>query len=96
MTGIVLGVFLCHIISIWSWAALLLVLDIHALKTLEESLYFALVSYTTIGYGDITLDQNWRLLGAFAGANGVMLLGWSTAFLYEVISKLHYTDRMKP
>lgn len=96
LAGVVLLVFACHVVSIWGWAALLLLLHIPVLNALEPALYFATVSYTTIGYGDIVLDENWRLLAAFAGANGLILFGWSTAFLYEVISKLHRADNIRP
>lgn len=89
-------VFACHVVSIWGWAFLLLALDIPALNALEPALYFATVSYTTIGYGDVILNTDWRLLGAFAGANGLILFGWSTAFLYEVVSKLHRGDNIRP
>ena len=54
----------------------------------ETSLYFSLGTYTTIGYGDVLLPQNWRLLGALEGISGVLLCGLSTAFLFSVVSAL--------
>ena len=54
----------------------------------ETSLYFSLGTYTTIGYGDVLLPQNWRLLGALEGISGVLLCGLSTAFLFTVLSAL--------
>jgi len=54
----------------------------------ETSLYFSLGSYTTIGYGDVVLPQNWRLLGAVEGISGVLLCGLSTAFLFAYVNAL--------
>lgn len=55
----------------------------------EEALYFSLVTFTTLGYGDITLSDGHRLLAAFEAANGVIMLGWSTAIVVSVIQKVY-------
>ena len=52
------------------------------------SVYFALVTYTTLGYGDVVLAENIRLYGAFASVTGLLGFGLSTAFLVAVFSKL--------
>jgi voltage-gated potassium channel len=54
----------------------------------ETSLYFSLTSYTTIGYGDVTLPQRWRLLGAVEGISGVLLCGLSAAFLFALVNAM--------
>jgi len=54
----------------------------------ETSLYFSLVSYTTIGYGDVLLPQKWRLLGAIEGISGVLLCGISTAFIFAAMNAM--------
>ena len=54
----------------------------------EEALYFSTISYAAIGYGDLHLPQQWRLLGAIEGVNGVILLGWSTAFFVNLLMRL--------
>jgi hypothetical protein len=41
-----------------------------------------------LGYGDVVLDRQWRLFGAIEGANGLLLFGWSTAFLFDIIRRL--------
>jgi Ion channel len=53
----------------------------------SELLYFAFVNYTTLGYGDITPVEAWRLLGPMTAMNGILLFGWSTAVLFEVLRK---------
>ena len=49
--------------------------------------YFAFVNYTTLGYGDITPVKAWQLLGPAAAMNGILLFGWSTAVIFEVLRK---------
>lgn len=83
----VLVVFAAHIIQIWIWA--LFYLQINAWQTLEEALYFSTSTFTTVGYGDLILGERWRLISSFQSANGFILFGWSTAFIFEVMSKLY-------
>jgi ion channel len=49
--------------------------------------YFAFVNYTTLGYGDVTPVDRWRLLGPITAMNGVLLFGWSTAVIFEVLRR---------
>ena len=53
--------------------------------SMEQAVYFSLVTFTTLGYGDITLDAPWRILTGIEALNGVLLLGWSTALTFAVI-----------
>ena len=64
-----------------------------ALPTLEEALYFSLVTFTTLGYGDVTLPEQWRMLGAFQAANGVLMFGWTTALLVAVSHRVVAAQR---
>jgi hypothetical protein len=52
-----------------------------------DRFYFAFVNYTTLGYGDIVPVERWRLLGPMTAMNGVLLFGWSTAVIFEVLWK---------
>lgn len=82
----VLGVLFGISADIWFWALLLKALG--ALPDLEQAVYFSLVSFSTLGYGDILLAQEWRILGAMVAADGLLIFGWSIAWLTEVIRKL--------
>jgi hypothetical protein len=53
----------------------------------SDLLYFAFVNYCTLGYGDITPVKEWRLMGPIASMNGILMFGWSTAVLFEVLRK---------
>ena len=72
-------------VVVWVWAFVLM--STGAVPGLEPAVYFALVCFTTLGFGDITLPTEWRLLSALIGANGFLMFGWSTAFMVELISK---------
>jgi hypothetical protein len=50
-----------------------------------DIVYFAFVNYTTLGYGDVTPVVRWHLLGPMTAMNGVLLFGWSTAVVFEVL-----------
>jgi hypothetical protein len=52
-----------------------------------DLIYFAFVNYTTLGYGDVTPLERWRLLGPMTAMNGVLLFGWSTAVIFEVLRR---------
>jgi hypothetical protein len=72
-------------IEVWLWALVLIATG--AVSGLEPAVYFSLVCFTTLGFGDITLPTEWRLLSALIGANGFLMFGWSTAFMVELIRK---------
>ncbi len=86
---IVVSVFSVHVVQIWLWAFLYLYLGCAPLENFSDALYFATVTYTTLGYGDITLEPSFRMLSAVEAANGLILFGWTTAFIFEVISQLY-------
>ncbi|CCW19716.1 hypothetical protein EBBID32_40860 [Sphingobium indicum BiD32] len=85
------GLFVLHAIEIWLWAALYLVSD--ALADLEQALYFSTSTYVTIGYGDVVLPVGSRILGVIEGANGIILIGWSTAFFFSIVDRLKLLER---
>ena len=83
---IVLGLFALHGVEIWLYAALYASLG--AAASFEGALYFSTISYAAIGYSDVVIADPWRLVGAIEGINGVILLGWSTAFFVSQITRL--------
>jgi hypothetical protein len=50
-----------------------------------DLVYFAFVNYTTLGYGDVTPVKRWSLLGPMTAMTGVLMFGWSTAVIFEVL-----------
>jgi hypothetical protein len=84
--AIVLALFFLHGVEIWLYAALYLIIG--AVPTLEAAVYFSTITYASIGFGDGDMAQAWRLVGAIEGINGVLMLGWSTAFFVTVVARL--------
>ena len=56
----------------------------------ESSFYFSGVTYTTVGYGDLVLPTEWRLLGPVEGLTGILMCGLSTGFFFAVVSRLFF------
>jgi hypothetical protein len=83
---VVMGLVLIHTIEVWLYAGLYFALG--AFQDFETAVYFSTTSFTTTGYGDVVLSEKWRLVGSIEGANGLLLFGWSTAFLFSVISRM--------
>lgn len=86
LVAVMLGVFVIHAIEIVEYAVVYLFIG--ALDTLESALYFSTTSFSSIGYGDVVLAPKWRLLSAIEGLNGLILIGWSTAFLMSLMTRL--------
>jgi voltage-gated potassium channel len=79
---------LLHLIEIMLWAiAYRQLATSDELKSLGEAFYFSIVTFTTLGYGDITLSEQWRILSGVEAINGILLIGWTTALLFAVIQK---------
>ncbi|MEZ5913615.1 MAG: ion channel [Paracoccaceae bacterium] len=72
--------------GVWTWALAFWFLEVFA--TLEASVYFSLVAFTTLGFGDILLPNDWRLLSGMAAANGLLNFGLLTAILVETLRQI--------
>lgn len=88
--GIVLGLFLVHGLEIWAYALLYWRLDM--LPSLEQALYFSTSAYSTVGETGAVLPQPWRIVGVLEAVNGMLLIGWSTAFLFQILGHLGAND----
>jgi len=77
---------LVHLVEITVWA--LLYVWRGAMPDLPSALYFSAVTYTTTGYGDLVLPDEWRLVGAVEALTGILMCGWSTGFFFAVASRM--------
>lgn len=73
-------------LGVWIWALALRALGIFG--TLEESVYFALVAFTTLGFGDVLLPLEWRLLAGMAATNGLLNIGLTTALMLDSLRSI--------
>jgi voltage-gated potassium channel Kch len=62
---------------------------ISSLSSFSESIYFSLITFTTIGYGDVVIDSEWRILAGLEAINGIMLVGWSTAMVFAFLQVIY-------
>ena len=83
--GLVLALFVLHGIEIWLYAFFYLIVG--AIGDLETAVYYSTISYAGIGYDDRYIVPAWRLVAAIEGINGLLLLGWSTAFFVTMITR---------
>ena len=72
-----------HIAEISVWAAF------YAWQGVEiknaEVFEFAFENYAALGYGDVVAGQGYRLIGPITALNGLLLIGWSVAIIFEVM-----------
>jgi len=87
----VLVMFFASLLEAGIWAAVYRAVG--AIPDLETALYFSTVTFTMLGYGDVTLDASWRLLASIQAANGTIMFGWTTAIVMAVIHRMA-TERM--
>ena len=87
---------LLHVLEAFLWALLFMVLPARGgLDSFREALYFSMVTFTTLGYGDITLNADWRLLAGVEGMVGIVVFGLTTALLFAVIQKSWHVSHPK-
>ena len=79
-------ILLAHTVQVWTWAIALMVSA--AISDFATSFYFSMVTYTTLGYGDLVLGENLRIFATFAAVTGLLTFGISTAFLISILSSL--------
>lgn len=93
LSAFVLWLFLATVLQVWAWA--ILYVSLGALDRIDTAVYFSTVTFTTLGYGDITLDDEWRVLSSFQAANGLLMFGWSTALIFAGVQWI-YEHRVSP
>lgn len=78
-----------HLLQSALWAIVYLVLPgITEFDTFEKALYFSMVTFTTLGYGEITMASDSRILAGLEAINGIILIGWSTAIMFAVFAEV--------
>ena len=70
-------------VSVWLWAVVLHLMGIF--QGFEQAMYFTLVTFTTLGYGDVLMPDQWRIMGGLAAVNGLVVFGLTTALMVEAL-----------
>lgn len=85
-----------HVLEAFLWALLFLSAPAQSgLDSFHDALYFSMITFTTLGYGDITLNPDWQLLAGVEGMVGIVVFGLTTAMLFAVIQKSWDISRQK-
>jgi hypothetical protein len=80
---VMLFLFMAHLFQFATWALLFL-----ATKEFDDfgtAFYHSTVNFTSLGYGDIVMSEDWRLLGALEAANGVLMFGLSAGLILSIL-----------
>jgi hypothetical protein len=90
LSALTVWMFLAIVLEAGLWA-LLYLFDplITALPDLETAFYFSMVTFTTLGLGDVVLTGPWRMLASIQAANGVIIFGWTTALIFYFIQHIY-------
>ncbi len=90
LSGLVAWLFMAIVLEAWLWALFYLfnplIID---LPDMETAFYFSMVTFTTLGYGDVLLTGQWRTLASIQAANGVIIFGWTTALIFYFIQHVY-------
>ena len=91
VSSVVLLMFLVTLIESMIWAAVYV--GVGAIPDLSEALYFSVITFTSVGYGDIVIEGDWRHLSGFEAANGTIMFGWTTALIFAVVLRVYFPRR---
>jgi len=79
-------VIISHSIQVWILAFSFVIST--AIPHIGDAVYFSLTTYTTLGYGDVILGEDFRVYGAMAAVTGLLNIGLSTAYLAGLLGRL--------
>ncbi len=92
-----------RLIRIASWTVFLHLLQIlvwafmyawrGAMPDFTAAAYFSAVTYTTTGYGDLVLPEEWRLVGGVEALTGILMCGLSTGMFFALFTKVFGLNR---
>jgi hypothetical protein len=83
LTITVAALMCAHVAEIAVWAGYLVLTGVNVINA--EIFEFAFENYTALGYGDALPADGRRLLGPIIALNGLLLIGWSVAIIFEVM-----------
>jgi hypothetical protein len=77
---------LSHLLQVLTWGVVYATAG--AIRGLASAFYFSAVTYTTTGYGDLVLPQQWRVVGGIEALTGILMCGLSTGFFFGVFARV--------
>jgi hypothetical protein len=85
---------LLHLVEMTIWA--IVYYRNEAIAGLQNAYYFSAVTYTTTGYGDLVLQEDWRLVGGIEAFTGILMCGWSSGFFFAVVNRMYDARVSRP
>lgn len=82
-----------HFIETLVWALPISVAGL--VPSMRDSYYYVLESYTTLGEGNVSLPNEWRLIGPIIGMSGLFTFGWTASVLVNIMTEFGKVDRMR-
>ena len=86
--------FVGHILQFTTWALLFTMLGDPNIPNFGVAFYHSVVNFTSLGYGDIVMSPDWRLLGALEAANGVLMFGLTAGLVLAVMNNALQDNRL--
>lgn len=93
-TLLILGLFALHVLEAAAYAAVLLAAGVAV--TVEQAAYLSASAYSTAGWTGMEVADGWRVFAALESVAGLLLLGWSTAFLFQTLHRILTTEETHP
>lgn len=84
--GVMVVLMMGNIVQMALWAGMFVAFG--EFGEFSQAFYHSVVNFTTLGYGDVVMSEEARLVGALEAANGVLMIGLSTAFLFAVLDRI--------
>ena len=86
-TTVILAVL--HVAEVALWAtAYMSISGIEQPAGVEEAFYFSMVTFTSLGYGDVVISSPWRILSGIEAMAGMLVFGWSSALLLAALTRM--------
>jgi hypothetical protein len=99
---VVLAAFVGHTAAVWTYAFAYWILAVRwklgsflglPVDGFLDCLYFSVVTYTSLGFGDQVPVSHARLIAGVEALNGLLLIGWTASFTYLSMERFWSGDR---
>lgn len=80
-----------NFVQILLWGVLFVVLN--QFEDYHTAIYHSAVNFASLGYGDIVMSKEWKMLGALEAVSGVLMLGMTSAALMAILSQMIKAQR---
>jgi len=86
VAAVITVAFAAHVSEMALWALILRLSG--QFSDFAAAFYHSTENYTTLGYGDVVMSQNWKLLGPLEATTGMLMFGVSAAAIFAIIQFL--------